>query len=314
MPNPETALIAKAVARIRKAADHYKPVAIVGLISGGHDSATANLIAHEAGATMSLHVNTGIGVEETRDYVRETCAARNWDLREYKAVENVQADGTPDPQVYEDIVRKHGFPGGGQHAAMYSLLKERQLRRFEREIGATSNQPVLYVSGARSDESTRRMGNTQEVTKIGRQVWVAPILDFTKTECGRCMAHCGVKRSPVVDLIHKSGECLCGAFAEPGELAELKVWFPHVAQRIYDLQEEVRARLPWGWEDNGPPQWFREAQAGQGFMFEYDTHQGEQQLCRRCNLNAKVDAGPTAPPARPVIATPVIPDETLPLL
>lgn len=282
----QSAMIEKAVARIRKAAEIHKPVAIVGLFSGGHDSATANIIAHEAGAKCSLHINTGIGVDETREYVRETCDARGWALREFKATENTHADGTPAPHFYDDIVRKHGFPGAGQHAAMYSLLKERQLRRFEREIGATSKNPVLYVSGARSDESTRRMGTTKEVTKIGRQLFVAAIHDFTKTECGRCMAHCGLARNRVVDLIHKSGECLCGAFAETGELAELKMWFPAVAKRIEDLEREVADRLPWKWEDNGPPKWFQQKQQGQTFMFDYDKAAQEQPLCRRCNLAA----------------------------
>jgi len=35
------------------------------------------------------------------------------------------------------------------------------------------------------------------------------------------MADNNLKRNEVVDLIHKSGECLCGAFAKPGELKRL---------------------------------------------------------------------------------------------
>jgi 3'-phosphoadenosine 5'-phosphosulfate sulfotransferase (PAPS reductase)/FAD synthetase len=255
----------------------------VALFSGGHDSATATLIANESGADTTLHINTGIGVEQTRDYVRATCSNRNWNLREYKATENTKADGTPDPQIYEDIVREHGFPGAPQHYAMYVQLKERQLARFERDIRATPVRPVLYISGARSDESVRRMGNVKpEPQKKGRQVWLNAIHDFTKKDCSTCMAHCALHRNEVVDLIHKSGECLCGAFAEPGELSELEIWFPKEAKRIRDLEQELLPKFPWGWEDH-PPAWYKEKNQGQMFMLGYDEF---QPLCHRCNINA----------------------------
>lgn len=281
-------LIQRAIGRIRDAVDRYKPVAIVGLFSGGHDSATANLIAHEAGADMSLHINTGIGVEQTREYVRETCANRGWDLREYRAIDVPPTKAGRFPSNYDWFVRHFGFPGAAMHNVMYRALKERPLRMFERDIGATSKRPVLYISGARSEESVRRMGTTDVVPqKYGRQVWINPIHDFTKHDCANCMVHCALKRNEVVDLIHKSGECLCGAYAEPGELAELKTWFPAVAKRITDLEEEVADFFPWGWEDN-PPDWYQEKKQGQTFMFDYDKLIQSQPLCRKCNIRAKL--------------------------
>lgn len=285
--NDTSDLILKAINRTRSWIEQFDPIAVVGLLSGGHDSMTANLIAHESGANLSLHVNTGIGVEQTRDYVRESCASRNWRLEEYKATENTYADGTPDPQVYEDIIREYGFPGQGQHGTMYVKLKERQLKRFERDISATSKRPVVYLSGARLDESERRMGTVNvKPTVNGRTIWMNPIFDFSKSDCSKCMNHFGIPRNEVVDLIHKSGECLCGAFAEPGELAELKVWFPNVAKRITDLEKEIAEKFPWGWEDK-PPTWFQEKKQGQTFMFDYDKLSQEQPLCRKCNLSAK---------------------------
>ncbi len=144
---------------------------------------------------------------------------------------------TTAPKIYEDIARKYGFPGPSQHAVMYSLLKERQLERFERDIGATPKRPVIYISGAREDESVRRMGTvTTEPNVQGRKVWMNAIWDFTKSDCSGCLNYYGVKRNEVVDLIHKSGECLCGAYADRGELSELQMWFPEVAKRITDLE------------------------------------------------------------------------------
>lgn len=291
--NSETGnLIRATIKRTREWIEQFNPIAVVGLLSGGHDSMTANLIAHEAGADISLHINTGIGIEQTRDYVRENCASRKWKLAEYKATENTYADGTPKPQIYEDIVRQYGFPGPSQHAVMYSLLKERQLERFERDIGANPKRPVIYISGARADESVRRMGTvTTEPDIQGRQIWINGIYDFTKSDCSNCISHFGVKRNEVVDLIHKSGECLCGAYADQGELEELKTWFPEVAKRITDLEREVEDKFPWRWEDVGPPKWFKQKQQGQTFMFDYDKLAQEQPLCRNCNLNQRVSHG-----------------------
>lgn len=38
-----------------------------------------------------------------------------------------------------------------------------------------------------------------------------------------------------------SGECLCGAFAKPGELDEIGYWFPETKAEIEALEIEVRA-------------------------------------------------------------------------
>jgi 3'-phosphoadenosine 5'-phosphosulfate sulfotransferase (PAPS reductase)/FAD synthetase len=288
-----TEMIKRAVQRVREGARHFNPIAIVTLFSGGHDSATATLIGREAGADAALHINTGIGIEETRDYVRDTCASWDMVLLEYKAKDNTKRDGTLDPQIYEDLVRQHGFPGPIMHRKMYSRLKERQLERFERDIGATPQRPILYVSGMRSDESVRRMGHMRRDDMPGlhkdgaHRVWCSPIHDFTKSDCSRCMEHCGLKRNEVVDLIHKSGECLCGAYAQPGELSELKMWFPQVAKHIEDLEREVMPKFPWRWEDPGPPQWFSEKKQGQTFMLDYDKLIWEEPLCQGCNLRAK---------------------------
>lgn len=50
----------------------YEPSAVYGLFSGGHDSLCSTHIA----STMPnfkgvVHANTGIGIEETREFVRD---------------------------------------------------------------------------------------------------------------------------------------------------------------------------------------------------------------------------------------------------
>jgi hypothetical protein len=53
----------------------------------------------------------------------------------------------------------------------------------------------------------------------------------------------GLRRNKVVDLLHRSGECLCGALAHRSEFKDIQGWFPLTAQEIHTYE-----RLA---EDNG---------------------------------------------------------------
>lgn len=274
-----------ALARVYAGVKLFDPIEVFGLYSGGHDSFSACYVAslHPRFSGV-VHVNTGIGVEATREHVRTTCRQRGWKLMEYKATENITAKGVRDPKLYEEMVLEYGFPGPSQHQKMYINLKERAIERLERDCGACGRGKmkslVLYVGGQRSQESVRRMGNVEEIQLMKRSVWVAPIHDWTKCDTSDLIEYAKAKRNPVVDLIHKSGECLCGAFAKPGELQELSLW-PETRpayERIVALQEKVRASgFPWGWEDS-PPKEYLEEKGGQIMIPEV-----KQFLCWSCN-------------------------------
>lgn len=280
--------VAVAVKRLDAVVKLYNPIELFGLYSGGHDSFSACLIASlHPRFSGAIHINTGIGVEATREHVRETSDLRGWKLREYKAIENLDKNGLPDPMDYDKMVMGYGFPGPYGHGLMYRRLKERQLRRLERDCGCCGKKKirVLYVSGQRSQESVRRMGhmaNNPNHSVEPRRVWCSPIHDWTKQDTSELIAYVKAKRNLVVDLIHKSGECLCGAFAKKGELAELAMW-PQTRpayDRIVAVEAKVRANgFPWGWEEQ-PPKEFLEEKRGQVFMPELKQH-----LCWKCNLN-----------------------------
>lgn len=285
-------MVELSLARINAAIEYYKPKLVVGLFSGGHDSLSANLIASRTdGFDGCLHVNTGIGIEATREFVRKTCQRQSWHLWEYKAIENTKADGTPDPMDYDAIVRRYGFPGPDAHRYMYIKLKQRCIDRFLRDMRACPESPVLFISGARTEESTRRMGNTKtEPSNYGRSVWLNAIHDWTKTDTNALIDGLKVERNLVVDLIHKSGECLCGAYAQRGELEELNQWDITRPQykRIVALQNEVAKNFPWKWEE-APPTWWNEKNDGQTFLLDYDEPEAwEQPLCHRCNQVSNV--------------------------
>lgn len=218
-----------------RAAINHKPVEFFALFSGGHDSLTATAIAfkwaeHRGIDMTAAHIDTTIGIPETQQFVRDTCRQHRWPL--------VIKQGDRD---YESLVTEYGFPGPGQHGLMYQRLKERGLRKLVRESKGKWKDRVMFVTGIRQQESQRRMKHQYEEQRDGAMVWAAPIYRFSAVDCARFIKHEGLTRNPVKDKLEMSGECLCGAFAHPGEMKELELWFPEVAERIHGIEEKVQA-------------------------------------------------------------------------
>lgn len=271
--------IETAVARLDAAIKLHNPVGVFGLFSGGHDSFSATYCASlHPMFTSAVHINTGIGVPATRQYVRDTCSERGWKLLEYAAQDNATAKGEFDPQSYEELCVRYGFPGPYGHGMMYARLKQRALQRLARLCKANcrgkEKRRVLLVSGCRSQESSRRMGNTEEVQIDGQRIWCAPLHDWSKLDTSDCLEHAKQDRNLVVDLIHKSGECLCGAFAKNGELEELNQF--DLTRPAYDeikrIEAIVRPIHGWGWGEKPLKKQ------------SCPIRPQDQHLCTQCNL------------------------------
>lgn len=249
-------LVALAWDRVCEAQRKYKPVYMSGALSGGGDSIAACIVASVSPGFQSMfHINTGVGLQATEDYVAMVCKARGWELEVFHALENTRANGTPDAKDYFTLISRHGFPGPSQHFKMYSNLKERQIRRWRKAHKKyRSRQTVMLISGARRQESKKR----KDVPLMERRdsiAWVNPLFDASKLDCTRIREHYGIPKSPVVDLIHMSGECLCGAFGSEEEMRELKLWFKDdpTVQRLAAFDSSERAAGRWGWGCGGPP-------------------------------------------------------------
>jgi len=206
---------------------------IYALFSGGHDSLTSTALAAKHPLFRGVvHINTGIGIEETRTFVRETCEQQGWPLTEASA---------PEGRYEEMVLTRGGFPhGNASHNSMLFYLKQQPLNRWFKTVEGK----VGLVTGIRKQESVRRMGAgiSVPVRPDGRKVWLSPILDWSKVDCNRFMEAEGLPRNPVVDLLHRSGECLCGALARPEEIHDLALWFPDTARRLNELEHECEAR------------------------------------------------------------------------
>lgn len=231
-------------------ADNKELAGIVVLYSGGNDSTClAHLFRHKA--NYAAHANTGVGVEATRQFVRDTCDTWAMPLLERSAP---RMDDT-----YRAMVLAHGFPGPGHHYKMFQRLKERALRVVRAEIinGRSRTHRVVFLAGRRRQESERR-ANVPEFERDGAIVWVSPMVNWTKLDLNTYRLLSGnVPVNRVSDLIHMSGECLCGSFAHQGERDEISQWFPEAFTEIAELELLIADRPDiadhaktwgWGWE------------------------------------------------------------------
>lgn len=210
---------------------------VFGLFSGGHDSVCSVYVAAELPRFAGVvHINTGIGIEATREYVRETCRREGWPLHEL----------TPSTRSYRDLIMERGFPYGTKaHSRTYYYLKGQQVERFVKAQKTHWYDRIGLVTGVRTAESSRRFVSSISVPvrRKGAQLWLNPIIGWDDTDKNAYMKWRGIPRNPVVDTMHKSGECLCGAYSRKDEFAELELWYPEEAARIRELEAEV-ATLP----------------------------------------------------------------------
>lgn len=238
-PTPEQ-IIAEAVA--------YKPSAIFVLLSGGNGSLAAALwsMKNVPGCRVA-HIVTGIGVPRSTRFVRDTCKREGWPLTVIRAKEDCGQD-------YDKIVLEHGFPGPASHRFMYIQLKERAIEELVRRNKTKRSDKVMLLTGICHDDSVRRSGYGNAIIKFnGAQMWVNHLYWAGSTWMHHYLESSGIPRNPVAYELGMSGECLCGAFASPGELAIVKRVCPMTGARIERLQEQVRqAGHPWGWEDHPP--------------------------------------------------------------
>jgi 3'-phosphoadenosine 5'-phosphosulfate sulfotransferase (PAPS reductase)/FAD synthetase len=139
----------------------------------------------------------------------------------------------------------YGFPGKGQHGKAYSRLKERRIEELLRQAkkGHSRRATVLFLSGVRRGESRRR-AKREPLTERGSAKFCNPLIDCSTEEMVAYRRRFDLPQSDVAALLHRSGECNCGAFARVEEERQLMraFWPRWWAQTIEALESEAQAR------------------------------------------------------------------------
>ncbi|MBA2396165.1 MAG: hypothetical protein H0V70_25855 [Ktedonobacteraceae bacterium] len=263
-----------------------------------------------------VYINTKIGIEKNRDFVHRFA---NLFIGGDRFSEYVT------PESYEDWCFRHGFPGPSAHRWMYIRLKERCIKHLVsvstyqidkkilhevlngmqvlhplvqhflleqiciemRKAFQARKKKIMFITGVREQESARRARHVTPIQTRGREIWVSPLAGWSKEEVMMVHQWHRIIRNEVADTLHRSKDCLCGAFASKGELDELCFWYPEEGAYIKDLQRRVMAEgFPWGWEQ-GPPKWWNEKKKGQ-LLLPWPEEE-EQEL--RCQSPRPNDTG-----------------------
>lgn len=242
---------------INKSIYKYKPRKVFALFSGGNDSVCSAHIASQADQfDGAVYIDTGIKIQATLDHAKDVADRFVWPFQVVKTIES-----------YDNIVMKHGFPGPAAHRYMYIMLKERAINKLIRENKQERMDRILLITGVRKHESKRRMESvTDAVVRDGAKVWVAPMWDWADDRKSQYMKENKLPENPIKKIMHISGDCLCGAYNQKGDLEILSIFFPEEAERIKKLQNEVMVNFPWTWDDERPPKWFKQYQEGQRFL------------------------------------------------
>jgi 3'-phosphoadenosine 5'-phosphosulfate sulfotransferase (PAPS reductase)/FAD synthetase len=155
---------------------------------------------------------------------------------------DVLRDGTVRPGL--------GFPGPAMHGRAYIVLKERQIAKLLREskAGHSRRARVVFLSGIRRAESQRR-SQRKAIGRMGNSsaVFVNPLLNWSASDMARYRQAYRIPESDAAALLHRSGECNCGAFASAErERAMLKALYPDFFAEIEELEAEAEAMgLRW---------------------------------------------------------------------
>lgn len=265
--------IARSHEILREALASFPIVGTYWLFSGGNDSVIVGHLLRGLYDAV-LHVNTGTGIPATTAHVRDVAQA--WDITLHELHPQDAYDdlvmgrvlARTGPNAGKRAVWK-GFPGPAGHKVMYRHLKDEPLMAFRRSVVGSEGRTkkVIYLGGMRWAETDRRFRNAEAIDQDGASVWVSPLVHWTDEHMReyrarhRCqqqhehaehrLCHDGaLPLNPVTEHLHMSGECLCGAFAKPGELDEIGFFYPEVAEHLRALERcAADAGIPqcaWG--------------------------------------------------------------------
>jgi 3'-phosphoadenosine 5'-phosphosulfate sulfotransferase (PAPS reductase)/FAD synthetase len=268
---------------LKEVESSHKPSVYVWLFSGGDDSLAVGKICFELLPKIdyAIFCDTGTCIPQTKEFVIETCKQMNIPLL---------IGTTTKKDDYKEYVLKFGFPGRNlkQHTVMYRMLKDHSLRRCISQIRQKRrNIKIVLLTGARYDESTRRMGTVKKIDARGNNIWVNAIQDWTKSDIHSYFTKNKIERSIVAQTIGRSGECNCGVFGNKEELDEINIISPEFVTEMRELEDKVKANgFCWGWGENPPSNWQQVSNGQMSFNgMKQDWEDQQLFMCSTCMNN-----------------------------
>jgi 3'-phosphoadenosine 5'-phosphosulfate sulfotransferase (PAPS reductase)/FAD synthetase len=278
--------LVKAESVLHEAQGRFDPYAKVLMFSGGKDSMATWEVCKALGVKLDfvMHINTGIGIPETTEFVK------SWGNDCGVPFIETSAGST-----YDDYVIRKGFFGVGTgfnsaHSMAFRLLKRVALTAACSSIRQRKrNRPILLINGARTAESANRMENMAgKYIKCDRYTkgkpassnwWVSPLLDWSDDDRDTFLQERRCPINPVSKAICRSGECMCGTTQGSIARAEASDYSPRFKERIDRIDEIGRRLHGWGWGEPMPKQLALEKK-GQLRLFD------DSPMCFSCRADA----------------------------
>ncbi len=191
-------------------------------------------------------IDTGTAVPGVAEFVHEYARWLGKPLRGMHAGNAYRRMVLGGDVLRDGTVRKGlGFPGPAMHGRAYIMLKERQIATLLREskVGHSRRARVVFLSGVRRAESRCR-ANRGPISRAHRSsaVFVNPLLNWSSSDMARYRQAHRIPESDAAALLHRSGECNCGAFASAErERAMLNALYPDFFAEIEELEAEAEA-------------------------------------------------------------------------
>lgn len=242
------------------------------LYSGGKDSVTAAHIASTMsnfGGVIHIRTTTGPLADEESDRAVALAKSYGWPIIEKSPA-----------LKYPQLVIEYGFPGPPAHTFMFRLLKERPINEAKKAAKKRGGN-IAFATGIRRFESVRRSG-MPEANKIKSTWWISPLINWRTEDVLQYIADNGLEYL-------NTRECLCGAFAKPGEREEVRGF--HSGQAAYwDYLEKV-AQMTHEYDPSKFQSQMCKWGHGQGNSTDtpLDESNGEALLCSTCSDFTELD-------------------------
>ena len=224
---------------------------VYGLCSGGKDSMTACYIAHQYRPLDGI-----ITIDTTCAFFKIVDGKKiypAWEsARKFAESLGVQwiLISHKDKDAYRTYCKKYGMPHPSQHGDVYHEIKWKTMVSFVRaqtkknwdeskEIPAT----VCFISGVRKGESRKRGINTriaQVDDGVKRMRFVAPIAYWKTEDVWTFVREKKFELSECYEALHISGDCACGAYAQPQEALLIKTFYPEMFEWLREIESEAK--------------------------------------------------------------------------